>query len=193
MAALNRSEQMARIRGAGTRPELKLADALGPAVSFLVNTRIEGVRVDVVLEQERTAVFIDGCFWHGCPSHYVRPRSNTVFWAKKLAENVERDRRQTLALEAQGWRVVRLWEHDVFERPAAAAAEVLNQGGAASALDVRVIRVDVVSEIPLVERRVLVSLRGAGVIREDVGSRVTAKWRRPGRTTSLRPLQATTG
>jgi len=71
-------------------------------------------RPDVVFPGPKVAVFIDGCFWHGCPEHYVRPRSRTEFWAEKLAQNVARDRRQTLALEAQGWRVVRVWEHDVF-------------------------------------------------------------------------------
>ena len=56
-----------------------------------------------------------GCFWHGCPDHYVPPRSTIDFWSKKLAENVARDRRQTLALEAAGWRVVRVWECEVIE------------------------------------------------------------------------------
>lgn len=191
MAAHNRSEQMARIRGAGTRPELSLAAALGPTVPFSVNTRIEGVRVDLVMAQERTVVFIDGCFWHGCPDHYVRPRSNATFWAQKLAENVERDRRQTLDLEARGWRVVRLWEHDVFEHPSAAAAAVLGAGDALPTPDVRVVRVEVVSEAPLVERRVLATLRSGVLVGDRVGPRVTAKWRRPRTTTSPRPPQGT--
>ena len=55
------------------------------------------------------------CFFHGCPHHYVRPRSRMDFWSAKLAENVQRDRRQTLNLEAAGWRVCRIWEHEVFE------------------------------------------------------------------------------
>lgn len=62
----------------------------------------------------RLAVFVDGCFWHGCPEHYVRPRSsNAEFWAKKLQDNVCRDARQTLRLEADGWRVLRVWEHEL--------------------------------------------------------------------------------
>lgn len=62
----------------------------------------------------RLAVFVDGCFWHGCPEHYVRPRSsNAKFWAQKLQDNVSRDARQTLRLEADGWRVLRVWEHEL--------------------------------------------------------------------------------
>lgn len=187
MAKLTRSEQMSRIRGSGTGPELALAEALGGTVPYVLNARVDGVRADLVLEARRTAVFIDGCFWHGCPDHYVRPRSNGEFWANKLTENVERDHRQTLGLEARGWRVVRLWEHEVFERPAAAAAAVLGAGEALPTSDVRVVRVEVVSEAPLVERRVLATLRGAVLVGESVGPRVTAKWRRPGRTSSPKP------
>lgn len=62
----------------------------------------------------RLAVFVDGCFWHGCPEHYVRPRSsNAEFWAQKLQDNVSRDERQTLRLEVDGWRVLRIWEHEL--------------------------------------------------------------------------------
>lgn len=65
----------------------------------------------------RVAVFVDGCFWHGCPEHYVRPRSsNAEFWAKKLQDNVSRDERQTLRLEADGWQVLRVWEHELQHR-----------------------------------------------------------------------------
>jgi DNA mismatch endonuclease (patch repair protein) len=70
-----------------------------------------------VFPSKRLAVFIDGCFWHGCPEHYVRPRSSGSFWADKLADNVRRDVDQTRRLEALGWRVCRVWEHEVFEEP----------------------------------------------------------------------------
>lgn len=148
---LTRSEQMSRIRGSGTRPEALLAEALVDT-PHAANAKVEGVRADIVLDSARTAVFIDGCFWHGCPEHYVRPRLNAEFWALKLKGNVDRDRRQTLLLEGLGWRVVRLWEHLVFEDPAAAAATVLESADPTPDADIRVIRVDVVSEAPLVER-----------------------------------------
>ena len=70
-------------------------------------------RPDIVFPGARVAVFIDGCFWHGCPDHYVRPRSSEEFWSKKLAENCRRDSVQTKRLEDIGWRVCRVWEHEV--------------------------------------------------------------------------------
>jgi DNA mismatch endonuclease (patch repair protein) len=64
-------------------------------------------------------VFVDGCFWHGCPRHGTSPRTNSSYWAAKIAYNRERDARQTAALEQTGWTVVRIWEHE----PAAEAAD----------------------------------------------------------------------
>lgn len=69
-------------------------------------------------------MFVDGCFWHGCPEHYVRPRSRGGFWARKLRENVARDCRQSKTLTTLGWYVVRLWEHEVLAAPAKALAQV---------------------------------------------------------------------
>jgi len=106
---------MSRIRGTATAPEELLRKALW-AAGFRYNrdTRIGRIRPDVVLPKHHIAIFLDGCFWHGCPEHYVRPRSGGGFWARKLVENVERDIAQTARLEAEGWRVLRFWEHAVF-------------------------------------------------------------------------------
>src|SRR5712692_8006639 len=115
---LSRSEQMARIRGRDTLPEIRLRRALWRAgLRFRLKHPGMRIRPDLVLSCDafRLAVFIDGCFWHGCPEHYVPPRSAIDFWAKKLAENVQRDRRQTLALECADWHVVRFWECEVIE------------------------------------------------------------------------------
>ena len=69
---------------------------------------------------------MDGCFWHGCPAHYVAPRSSTEFWSGKLSENVLRDRRQTAEAEGEGWTVLRIWEHEVEADVAAAADRVVD-------------------------------------------------------------------
>jgi len=69
-------------------------------------------RADVVFTRAKIAVFIDGCFWHGCPLHYRVPGTNVGYWEPKIARNVERDAETTLALTAAGWRVLRYWEHD---------------------------------------------------------------------------------
>jgi DNA mismatch endonuclease (patch repair protein) len=75
--------------------------------------RVEGhiYRPDLVFGRLRVAVYCDGCYWHACPTHRTQPQANAAYWAKKLDENVERDRRANAALSAAGWRVVRLWEH----------------------------------------------------------------------------------
>lgn len=111
---LSRSQQMSRIRGKNTLPERRLRSALWTAgLRYRLHVRILNCCPDIVFLGKKVAVFIDGCFWHGCPIHYVRPRTREPFWANKLVENVERDRLQTLALESNGWRVVRVWEHEV--------------------------------------------------------------------------------
>jgi len=76
-------------------------------------------RVDIAFTRARVAVFVDGCFWHQCPAHSNLPRANRDWWAQKLASNVARDRRNDLELEAAGWRVLRVWEHE----PANSAAD----------------------------------------------------------------------
>jgi DNA mismatch endonuclease (patch repair protein) len=77
--------------------------------------------VDVVFPGAKVAVFVDGCFWHGCPEHGTWPRNNAEFWRDKIEGNVSRDRDTDARLEADGWTVVRVWEH---EAPADAAARI---------------------------------------------------------------------
>lgn len=69
-------------------------------------------RADLVFTRPRVAVYVDGCFWHRCPDHGTAPRSNRDWWAKKLDANVRRDRDTNSRLEAEGWRVVRVWSHE---------------------------------------------------------------------------------
>jgi DNA mismatch endonuclease (patch repair protein) len=66
----------------------------------------------------KVAVFVDGCFWHRCPEHRTDPRTNSVYWTAKLDRNVARDRRNDAELEAAGWSVVRVWEHEPSSRAA---------------------------------------------------------------------------
>ena len=68
-------------------------------------------RADIVFTRRRLAVFIDGCFWHGCPEHGEVPQSNRDYWKPKLARNIARDIETTRMLESEGWRVLRIWEH----------------------------------------------------------------------------------
>ena len=70
-------------------------------------------RPDFAFGSRRLAVFIDGCFWHGCPHCRKIPSNNSVYWSAKIARNKRRDRKAARALRAKGWRVIRFWEHQV--------------------------------------------------------------------------------
>lgn len=160
-----RSAMMSRVRGRDTSPELLLRHTLwARGLRYRIQRRVGRSRPDLVFLGPMLAVFVDGCFWHGCPIHYVRPRSRETFWARKLLENVRRDRRQTLELESQGWTVLRIWEHEILSDLEAAAdlvSEVLHLGKAPNAPDWRVVEVEPVAEG--VEVRRCESLRDPGV------------------------------
>jgi DNA mismatch endonuclease, patch repair protein len=104
-------------RGRDTAPEIALRSALHRrGFRFRKNLRfdVEGLRLrpDVVFTRAKVAVFLDGCYWHGCPSHGQVPVANRDFWTAKIQANRDRDQRQTAALERAGWLVVRVWEHE---------------------------------------------------------------------------------
>jgi DNA mismatch endonuclease (patch repair protein) len=80
---------------------------------------------DVVFARARVAVFVDGCFWHGCPQHRTSPKTNAGFWQRKIEENVARDRDTDARLGADGWLVVRVWEHEAADHAVARIAEVV--------------------------------------------------------------------
>jgi len=67
---------------------------------------------DIVFPGPKVAVFVDGCFWHGCPEHYRTPAENTEFWVRKLQVNRERDERVDEELRTAGWAIERVWEHE---------------------------------------------------------------------------------
>jgi DNA mismatch endonuclease (patch repair protein) len=101
---------------AETSPERRLRVALaGLGYQFESNHPLSlagrTTRVDVLFTRERLAVFVDGCFWHRCPTHGTDPRTNSVYWGTKLARNVARDRADDERLQANGWQVLRFWEH----------------------------------------------------------------------------------
>lgn len=76
------------------------------------------LRADIVFPRLRIAVFIDGCFWHGCPDHYVASRSNTSYWDAKIKNNKQRDDRTNRILKTAGWTVLRFWAHTPAEEAA---------------------------------------------------------------------------
>ena len=135
----------------------------------------------VVFRGARVAVFVDGSFWHCCPDDYSRPGTREDFWAAKLTQNLERDRRQTLALEGGGWSVVRVWEHEVHEDPEQVAdriGQLLEGDSPDPSPDWRVVSVEVVDAADRIERRSLVSLRDPARTRVSVGPRVVQRRRK---------------
>lgn len=182
--ALNRSDQMRRIRSVDTKPEELVRKALWHQGlrGYRKHARTPAGRPDLVFPGPRVAVFIDGCFWHGCPEHYVRPRTRNEFWSSKLVENVERDRRQTLELEAAGWVVVRVWEHEVYEALPSIVQRIsvaVRDGHDPHCReDWRVDAVTVVDEMSDRERRHLVRLRAPSERVVSDGIRSTRKWKR---------------
>jgi DNA mismatch endonuclease (patch repair protein) len=102
-----------------TGPELAVRRALHAAgfryrVDFRPSLELR-TRADIVFTRQKIAVFIDGCFWHGCPVHATSPKRNSGYWGPKLARNVERDLEMTSRLEGLGWLVLRFWEHEDVE------------------------------------------------------------------------------
>ena len=113
----NRRRIMQSNRSRDTRPEMRVrsmlhARGLRFRVSPLVLLNGRRVRPDVAFTKWKVAVFIDGCFWHACPQHGTKPKSNTDYWLPKLAQNQARDRLNDGLLSGAGWTVVRCWEHD---------------------------------------------------------------------------------
>jgi len=121
---------MRRNRSTDTRLELRVRSALHRSgLRFRKGLGIRAddihVRPDIVFTRARVAVFLDGCFWHGCPEHGTRPQHNAGYWTGKLARNAERDRRVDGALTSDGWTVLRFWEHEPVDAVVAEVVRVL--------------------------------------------------------------------
>jgi DNA mismatch endonuclease (patch repair protein) len=120
-----RSYIMSRVKGRGNRlTELRLIGVfrIHGLVGWRRNSRIFG-RPDFIFREARVAVFVDGCFWHGCPRHGAVPATNIEFWTEKLARNRRRDRLVNRTLKALGWKPLRIWQHELRE-PAKVARRI---------------------------------------------------------------------
>ena len=104
---------MSQIKGRNTKPELLLRAALWKiGARYRLKSKLIG-KPDLVFPGSQIAVFVDGCQWHCCPEHFVRPKSNTEFWDRKFDSNRRRDITVNRLLKFRRWTVLRFWEHDV--------------------------------------------------------------------------------
>lgn len=115
VSAKKRSEIMRAVKGRGNR------DTELVVVRILRQNKITGWRrsqrvfgkPDFIFPKRKLALFVDGCFWHGCSKHCRMPKGNRTYWKQKIASNKVRDRLVTRTLRCQGWRVLRIWEHEL--------------------------------------------------------------------------------
>ncbi|MFE5948045.1 very short patch repair endonuclease [Streptomyces sp. NPDC056480] len=120
-----RRRNMQAIRSRDTKPEWLLRRLLhAQGLRYRVAAKpLPGLRrtADIVFGPTKVAVFVDGCYWHGCPEHYVPPKTNPGYWSGKVAGNMARDRDTDQRLTDAGWTVLRFWEH---QPPEECASEV---------------------------------------------------------------------
>lgn len=111
-------DALARMKRQGQRdtvPELALRRELWQrGLRYRLHSRVPGTRrtIDIAFPGSRVAVFVNGCFWHSCPTHGTRPRANSRWWEEKLESNSERDTDTDKRLSEAGWVSIRVWEHD---------------------------------------------------------------------------------
>lgn len=117
------SRRMSRQRTRDTAPEILLRRELHRrGLRYRVDAPLPGMprrRADLLFTRAKVAVFVDGCFWHGCPEHKTGPINNGAWWAAKLARNVERDRETGDHLSSLKWTALRVWEHEDMKHAAA--------------------------------------------------------------------------
>lgn len=112
----DRRKTMRAVKGKGTSLERRLSAMLAGMQLSGWKKNVSDIvgKPDVVFPEERVVIFVDGCFWHGCPyCNRKLPETNREYWERKIRHNVERDKRNTQALIDDGWRVIRIWEHEM--------------------------------------------------------------------------------
>lgn len=111
-----RSYNMSHIKGKDTMLEVKFRKKLFSKGlrGYRLNYKLIG-KPDLAFPKKKIVVFIDGCFWHKCPKCFKSPESNKDFWTKKIDGNLERDKKVNHILKENGWTVIRIWQHEIFE------------------------------------------------------------------------------
>ncbi|MEU7865318.1 very short patch repair endonuclease [Dactylosporangium sp. NPDC049140] len=118
-------------KGRDTRPEMRLRSAVHAlGLRYRTSTRpLAAIRrtADLVFSGAKVAVFVDGCFWHGCPDHHTKAKANAQFWSEKVERTRARDLETNRLLTEAGWQVIRIWEHEQTEVAAALVAAAVRE------------------------------------------------------------------
>ncbi|MFJ2832091.1 very short patch repair endonuclease [Streptomyces sp. NPDC087263] len=127
---------MSRQPSRDTAPEVAVRRLLhASGLRYRVNVPVPGMprrTIDIVFSKAKIAIFMDGCFWHGCPQHATQPKANATWWRDKLDKNMARDRQTTEHLAAEGWTVLRFWEHELPEEVVRSIADAKTSASEAS-------------------------------------------------------------
>lgn len=119
---------MSRIRGKDTGPELKIRKLLFAKGfrGYRIHYDLPG-KPDIVFTRQKVVIFIDGCFWHKCPKCFREPETRKDFWMNKINSNVGRDQKNNQILKEMGWKVIRIWEHEVRKDPEGVADRIIRE------------------------------------------------------------------
>ena len=122
-----RKLNMSRIRGKNTTPEMTIRKKLYSCGirGYRIHYNLPG-KPDIVFIRKRVVVFIDGCFWHKCPVDFQEPETRKEFWLDKIEKNVLRDRKIDSELTGQGWKILRIWEHEVKKDPDSVVSRIVS-------------------------------------------------------------------
>ena len=113
MTKAQRSHLMSSIHSKWTKPEVAIHVLLKRyGIAHTMHPKMKG-SPDILIRKEKVVAYINGCFWHGCSRHFILPRSNTDFWRRKISGNIKRDKMSYKAMRKDGWRVVKIWEHEL--------------------------------------------------------------------------------
>lgn len=120
-----RSKVMASIKDKDTKPELLLRKHLwARGMRYRIHDKTIFGNPDISNKKMKLAIFVDGCFWHGCERCYRKPKSNVLFWKNKLARNMKRRMKVKIVLKNDGWRVLEFWEHQINQKPEYVAQQI---------------------------------------------------------------------
>lgn len=126
MSKEQRRKTMSAIRAQSKLENMFTKRLWKQGLRFRKNVRKLRGTPDVVIQKYKIVIFIDSCFWHGCPLHFKRPKSNQEFWDKKIARNRERDKEIDAYYIEKGWNLKRIWEHEIKENLEASINETIS-------------------------------------------------------------------